>query len=191
MRPGHEDLVEGTPPVTAAFSVDAHFLRILAASKYSGFRSVGRRLAREAARRIAPQLGAGVLVPVPITRSRRRERGFNQTEDLAAALAAGTGLPVETWLVRRRGGRSLAGSERAKREAIVRGAFAASARFPGESAGPLILVDDVVTTGSTAAACAAALRERGGAPRAVAAMGRAFAALEDQPPARDSVLERL
>jgi predicted amidophosphoribosyltransferase len=191
VRPGRDDLVAGTPRVIAAFSVDAHFLRILGASKYSGFRAVGGRLAREAAARIAPRLVPGVLVPVPITRSRRRERGFNQTEDLAAAIAAAAGLSVEKWLVRTRGGRALAGRERSTREAIVRGAFAVARSFPGEGGGPLILVDDVVTTGSTAAACAAALLARGGVPVAVASMGRAFAPLEDQPLAGDSVLERL
>ncbi|MGQ0723147.1 MAG: ComF family protein, partial [Candidatus Eiseniibacteriota bacterium] len=148
--------------------MDAHFLRILGASKYSGFRAVGGRLAREAAEQIAPRLGVGVLVPVPITRSRRRERGFNQTEDLAAAIGAATGLSVEKWLVRTRGGRALAGRERSQREAIVRGAFAPARTFPGEGGAPLILVDDVVTTGSTAAACAAPPNAPGGAPGAAA-----------------------
>jgi predicted amidophosphoribosyltransferase len=177
--------------VVAAFSVDALFLRMLGASKYSRFRAVGGRLAREAALCVAPAIVAGTLVPVPITPAKRRERGFNQTEDFAAAVSALTGLPVRPWLVRRRGGRALAGRERSQREAVVRGAFAAATCFPGEGAGPAILVDDVVTTGSTAAACADALRAAGGAPVAVASMGRAFAPLEDLPAPSGSVLERL
>jgi predicted amidophosphoribosyltransferase len=184
---------EGAEPLSAraAFAVDALFLDALAASKYRLFRDVGRRLAREAARRLAETPPRGTLIPVPLRPDRRRSRGFNQTEDFSRALAAATGARVETsWLVRRRAGAPLAGLPREARAAVVRGAFAAGERFPGEDAGPVLLVDDVVTTGSTAAACAAALRARGARSIGVVAMGRAFAS-SDGPPEDRSALGRL
>jgi predicted amidophosphoribosyltransferase len=144
---------------------------------------VGRRLALEAATALAGRLPHGALVPVPLRADKRRERGFNQTEDFARALAARAPRPVEaSWLARRRGGPALAGLPREARARAVRGAFAVTSSFPGSEGGPLILVDDVVTTGSTAAACAATLLE-GGAPCVhVAAMGRAFASADRPSP---------
>jgi len=179
-------------PASGAFAVDALFLAMLAASKYRGFRPVGRRLAAEAVRRLPAIRPEGTLVPVPLRPDKRRARGFNQTEDFARALAAVTGWAVRTdWLERRRGGPALAGLDRTRRAAAVRGAFRATPAFPGESAGPLILADDVVTTGSTAQACAAALRAGGAGPIAVVVMGRAFPSGADAPPPDLEILGRL
>jgi predicted amidophosphoribosyltransferase len=178
--------------VLAAFACDALLLRALATSKYRGFRRVGRRLAREAAGALAARVVAGTLVPVPLARAKRRERGFNQTEDFAAELARRTARPVRAdWLRRVRGGRALAGLPHEARRVAVGRAFAASRGYPGPSADPVWLVDDVVTTGSTAAACAAALRAQGGCVLGVLAIGRAFAPSGDRPPAGDSALARL
>jgi len=191
VAPGDGEEAEGER-VLAAFACDALFLTMLATSKYRRRRGVGRRLAREAAAAIAPRVRAGVLVPVPLTPAKRRERGFNQTEDFALAVGAATGLPVRAdWLRRPRGGRALAGLPREARRAAVGGAFAASERHPGPAAEPAWLVDDVVTTGSTAAACARALRARGGPVLGVLAMGRAFEASADRPPADREALARL
>ena len=174
----------------AAFAVDSLFLDVLTTSKYRFFREVGRRLARDAAARFVVDPPEGILVPVPIRADRRRARGFNQTEDFADALAAATGLRVErSWLVRQRGGPALAGLSRERRESAVRGAFAPSSGVPEKS--KVLLVDDVVTTGSTARACAAALAEGGAICGGVLAMGRAFASRADAAPRNLSILERV
>jgi predicted amidophosphoribosyltransferase len=171
----------------AAFAVDSLFLDVLAASKYRRCRPVGGRLSWEAAAVLAPHLPPGALVPVPLRPDKRRERGFNQTEDFARILGSVSGRSVETsWLVRRRGGPALAGLPRDARERAVRGAFVAGSTFAGAAAGDVVLVDDVVTTGSTALSCAAALRAAGAKQVRVASMGRAFAASLDSA-ARDLV----
>lgn len=176
----------------AAFVVDSLFLDMLATSKYRLFRRVGLRLASESARRLQGAVPPGVLVPVPLRGDRRRARGFNQTEDFARTLGAAEGRRVATsWLVRRRGGPPLAGLPRERRAAAVRAAFRATDRFPGRIAGPLVLVDDVVTTGSTGGACAAALREAGAEGVSLIAMGRAFATRADVAAADLSLLGRL
>lgn len=175
----------------AAFAVDPLFIAMLSASKYAGARPVGRRLAAEAAERLAPTLAAGVLVPVPLTAAKRRDRGFNQPEDFARALAARTGAAVRTdWLARTRSGPALAGLQRRQRTAAVRGAFRVAPGVPPPG-GPVVLVDDVVTTGSTATACREAALAAGAVRVSVVAMARAFQTTEDAVARRRELAERL
>lgn len=117
--------------------------------------------------------GEGVLVPVPLHRKRRRERGFNQAEALAVALGRMTGRPVETRALRRVADippQTTMG--RAERIANVRGAFRVvrPERIRGRS---VVLVDDVFTTGSTLGECARVLREAGAADVRALTLARA------------------
>ena len=132
--------------------------------KYRGRQRAATQLAQRLDRERAVQdvlAGADVLVPVPLHPRRRRERGFNQAELLAAELGRRTGLPVSSGaLVRRTDTASQAGLTAARRRANVTGAFAV--RHRSRVAGRVIvLIDDVYTTGATARACAAALRAAG------------------------------
>lgn len=103
----------------------------------------------------------GVLVPVPLHPRRCRERGFNQSELLATALAGRSRLPIAPRaLVRRRDTATQTGLSAAQRRENVRGAFAIRDR--AKVAGRIVvLVDDVLTTGATVRECAAALLEAG------------------------------
>ena len=121
-------------------------------------------LARTMARFMAPLRGgseAAILVPVPLHRRRLWWRGFNQSGLVARHLARRWGLPVDQHLIRRvRRTPPLKGMNEAQRRRAVGGAFEAAPgrRLNGET---VILIDDVLTTGSTAAACARALRKAG------------------------------
>ena len=121
-------------------------------------------LARTMARFMAPLRGsdgAAILVPVPLHRRRLWWRGFNQSGLVAKQLGLAWGLPVDQYLLRRaRPTPPLKGMNQAQRASTLRGAFAAVAgrRLNGET---VILIDDVLTTGSTAAACAKVLRKAG------------------------------
>ena len=96
------------------------------------------------------------VVAVPMTRFRRLRRGYNQAELLAQSLARELGVPFEHAL-RRRGRGTQVGGARSDRLRLSAAAF--PVRRP--VAGPVVLVDDVLTTGATAAACTRALKRAG------------------------------
>jgi predicted amidophosphoribosyltransferase len=100
------------------------------------------------------------LIPVPLGARRLRNRGYNQSERIAAALGELTGLPVRNdGLVRRRETRTQTALTPEGRQANVAGAFAAD-----DVAGlACVLVDDVFTTGATLAEAGAALGAAGAA----------------------------
>ena len=104
------------------------------------------------------------IVPVPLHWRKRWRRGYNQSELLARCMAGKRGIPVWNALRRRRPTAVQAGLTNAARRRNVAGAFAVkSARAAARLAGKrILLIDDVMTTGATAGACATALK-RGGA----------------------------
>ena len=120
-------------------------------------------LARTMARYMAPLRGDwpedAVVVPVPLHRWRLWGRGFNQSALVARELARGWGLPADVAALRRvRRTRPLKGLNHAQRQRAVSGAFKADRKFEGRT---VILIDDVLTSGSTAEACARTLRRAG------------------------------
>lgn len=131
-------------------------------------------LARGMARLLAPALSGlehDCVVPVPLHPARLAERGYNQAALLARGLARGRPCHARA-LVRLRATSQQARLERAARAENVAGAFAPR---PGNGlAGRrVLLVDDVVTTGSTALACMAALAGAGARTVAVACIATA------------------
>lgn len=131
------------------------------AFKFEGRRALARPLAELVLEQCGVGLGADVdaLVPVPLGRVRERERGFNQARLIAERLAAGVGCRVEPrWLTRVRPTASQSDLGADERRANVRGAFAATVGVAGRH---VILIDDVLTTGATAAECCRALRAGG------------------------------
>lgn len=104
-----------------------------------------------------------LLLPVPLSTQRLRQRGFNQAEMLANWLAASLQLPVQPhWLTRPRDSAHQQELDAAARKRNLRDAFALDAR--AQIAGRhLAIVDDVLTTGATAEALARLLRKAGAA----------------------------
>lgn len=104
------------------------------------------------------------LIPVPLHRSRQRWRHFNQAEEIGRSLSARTGLPLLHGLRRIRSTETQTRLTRAQRLANLKGAFVPTRPcqqwVEGAPAGAL-LVDDVLTTGSTVDECARTLRQVG------------------------------
>jgi competence protein ComFC len=96
-------------------------------------------------------------VPVPLYWRRRLQRGFNQAELLARGLSRRTGIPVVRALGRLRPTPAQAGLSNSARRQNMSQAF----RARGVQGKRILLIDDVMTTGATAASCAAALKQAG------------------------------
>ena len=148
-------------PVWAAVSYEGPARALVRALKFRGAVGLVDAMAAQMAANAPPGLLEGrSLVPVPLHPARRRRRGFNQAEQLAVRLARRAGLALSDCLERSAGGAhsSQVGRGREERLRGVEGI-----RMRAGAAVPLrvLLVDDVVTTGSTLAACAAALERAG------------------------------
>jgi len=144
--------------------------------KYRGVQALKDFLATRVAQTAQEEFELGeinAIVPVPLHRSRQRERGFNQSAMLAGALAGKLDLPVrEALLLRHRKTRPQTGLTFAQRRINVRGAFAVRAGVTIDKL-RILLVDDVYTTGATVHACARALRRAGARSVAVLTIARA------------------
>ena len=115
--------------------------------------------------------GIDVIVPVPLTRERLRQRGFNQSEEIAKGVSEITGLPINKDVVKRT---VFQGSQtrrsRWERQENVEYAFQLTHGEP--IAGKhLLIVDDVVTTGATIIACAKELAKAGNVKISVLSLG--------------------
>jgi ComF family protein len=122
---------------------------------------LARPLARYLERILPEDEHFDAIVPVPLHWRKRWARGFNQSEILSRRLSEYIGIPVVGALRRKRPTATQAGLAGAGRRRNVARAFevGTGAKLAGAK---ILLIDDVITTGATASACAVALK-RGGA----------------------------
>lgn len=128
--------------------------------KYSGIQTLARPLARMLLTALPRDRSFDVITPMPLHWMKQWQRGFNQAELLAREVARVWNLPVQSLASRARATTAQAGLTAAKRRANVSGAFRAKSGAAGKR---ILLVDDVLTTGATAGACARALKRAGAA----------------------------
>lgn len=145
--------------------------------KYHGMSRVGKLLGSEIAKelRALASRETAVIIPVPLHRTKRRERGFNQAEYLGRGIAEALGIPMLPRAVRRAVYTSsqtkLDSAQRAKNvEGVFRLGKCFDVRLRGKT---ILLVDDVITTGATIRSCAMTLREA--KPAAIIACAAALA----------------
>jgi competence protein ComFC len=172
------------PPIAwcrAPFLYEGPIRSALMGLKFAGIRSVRDALAPFMVQALArpPPIGAGppgrpMLTWVPLGRRRRRSRGYDQAEVLARAVGSACGWPVVPLLERTVETRPQARRAGGERRRALGGAF----RGLAEARGQVILVDDVLTSGATAAECARVLLAAGadevGVLTAARSLGRAL-----------------
>jgi ComF family protein len=144
----------------AAVAYDELSRSIALRLKYGRKVALARTMARYMAPLVRPD-AEPILVPVPLHRSRLWQRGFNQSALVAREISRVTGLRADPYLLKRvKRTPALKGMSLRQRRKLVAGAFKvnAAADLQGRI---IVLVDDVLTTGSTANACARALQGAG------------------------------
>ena len=161
---------------TALFYYEPHAetAQILYEMKYKNHPEIGVVMGRMMAKELMRSglfEGIDAIVPVPLARKRERQRGYNQSLELAKGVSEVTGLPIANKVVRRT---KFVGSQtqrgRWERNENVEDVFELvdSDSISGKH---LLLIDDVVTTGATIIACAQEMRKASNVKFSVLALG--------------------
>jgi ComF family protein len=163
--------VQGFDAVYSYGSYEDSLRRLIHLFKYEGVQPLAQRFGDWLALALPREQNFDVIVPMPLHWIKRWQRGFNQSDLLAREIGKRWQVPVRTVVRRKKSTTPQAGLTNAKRRANVSGAFAVR-RGISLKGQRVLLVDDVITTGATARACALALKRAGAKHVAVLALAR-------------------
>jgi len=163
--------VSGYDAVYSYGSYEGSLRKLIQLFKYNGMRPLASHFGKLLALALPREQQFDLIVPMPMHWLRRWTRGYNQAALLAAQIARRWNAPVRSVVRRRRATRPQAGLTNAKRRTNVAGAFRMrrGVRLDGMR---VLLVDDVLTTGATASACARVLKRAGARQVTVLALAR-------------------
>lgn len=166
-RPRHDGIAAGTLYNDAS-------RRLVLSFKHGRRIALAPMMARLIGSRLPQLEGAWLVVPVPLHRWRLWRRGFNQAAVLRREIAKARGLDlVVDGLVRLKATPSLGGLGRKARARALSGAIAINpARLDRVAGSQVVLIDDVLTSGATSAACVSALKRAGARKVVVACFAR-------------------
>ena len=133
------------------------YSRILFELKYHNHPEVGKTMGRMMAEELKATSffdGIDLIVPIPLSRKKERQRGYNKSDWIAWGISEATGIPTDTTsVVRTKSNPSQTTLDHRQRRENVRDIFAV--RHPESLEGRhILLVDDVITTGATMLSCA-------------------------------------
>jgi ComF family protein len=139
--------------------------------KYKRMKPLAKELSAQLARALPRDQRFDIVVPMPLHWRRHWQRGFNQSELLARAAARRSGIRMVNAVRRTRATATQAGLSYAKRRENVAGAFRVKNRRLVEGR-RILLIDDVMTTGATASACALTMKRAGAKSVSLLALAR-------------------
>jgi len=152
--------------VFTAWEFNKDLEQLIHSAKYSGMKNLARFMGATAGDVLAHDAtftGSPfqIMIPIPLHKIRQRERGYNQSRFVCDGLSESLGIPIlPDGLYRKRYTLTQTGKSGEERQENVRDAF--RTRHPERIRGKsILLVDDVMTTGSTMNSCAKALKEAG------------------------------
>lgn len=160
-----EQLFWGQIPLERATSFffyhrEGNFRRILYQLKYEGQKEIGAIMGRYMAAELSRTgffEGIDVVLPIPLHKKKYKIRGYNQSEWIARGITAVTGIPIDTEsILRKKNTETQTHKSILERRDNVEGIF--ELQRPEALVGKhILIVDDVLTTGSTTLACASCL----------------------------------
>jgi ComF family protein len=153
-------------------SYEGGLRRLIHLLKYDRIPTLAEPLGRLLLRALPREPSLDAVTAVPMHWWRQWRRGFNQAELLGAEVSRRTGIPLERLLRRHRSRPPQSGLTNAARRRNAEGVFRVMDRRPVEGK-HVLLVDDVLTTGATASACARALKRAGARRVTVLTLARA------------------